>query len=52
MILISIATNNPPPKGMKRRAAMQYYVDGFRPGDPDIKAAAETASRAHPGAIP
>lgn len=52
MILISIATNNPSPKGMKRRAAMQYYVDGFRPGDPDIKAPAKAASPARPRVIP
>ena len=31
---------------------MQYYVDGFRPGDPDLKAAALGREQPHGGVIP
>ena len=31
---------------------MQYYVDGFRPGDPDIKAPAPGRERPHGGVVP
>jgi phenol 2-monooxygenase len=31
---------------------MQYYVDGFRPGDPDVKAPAVGRGQSHGGAIP
>ncbi|MCE8554322.1 FAD-binding monooxygenase [Ruegeria pomeroyi] len=31
---------------------MQYYVDGFRPGDPDVKAPAPGREQPHGGAMP